>query len=890
MTETDNTPREQVLKIALAALLHDIGKFAQRARGDEKNAGEVAFYPSREFMDKQRGRLQPFSQEHGYTHEHAVYTAAFIDHLEKILPACFQKANWGGSAWVGDLAAGHHFVKRSDDANYVQEWHSLERWVIALADRMASALDRKGFAEFDKGYNRNKEIANYKSARLWPIVEAIKFSESPGKRLEDGFKYRIPLQELRADRFFPGLKEKVLPSDNKAGAEEYQKLFADFVSELMGLEQFKDNVELWFEQFDNLYMRYGGQIPAATVSPAMQDISLYDHSKITAAIAVSLYIYHFESGLDKVEQAEDPQLSKLLFVGAAFNGIQKFIFASGGSTNKAAAKILRGRSFYVSLLSEMVGDMILQETGLPPTSIVFSAAGQVTLIAPNLPRIKEAVDRVRKIANEWLLETYYGQTSVSFSTVEVSPENIARDYRQMWHRLSRAMEQEKFSKFDLAAYGGTQVKFFEQFKPELGVCSYCGQRPARSVDDTAGMKSICGICKDQIDIGSKLVKADSIAVWAEGDSVFGKTLNIPLFGRYQLWLGRMGEAVKYAQKGKLLKIARLSPAKEEPDWRKLAFKPIKGYVPVYSEEDEYLGAGDEEVRAGDIKSFETLAKAASKELIPGEGKTGVAALGVLKADVDNLGMIFGLGLDKEVQTLTRVSVLSRQFNNFFAVYLPTLLQEKFSNVYTVFAGGDDLFLIGPWCDMLDLAPVIRGKFAEFVCGNPEITLSMGISIHKPGEPVAVMAKAAEEALEKAKSAAGKDSVCIFGEVVKWNELSDLSGIAVQIRSWLSGKTLNTAMLYRFNEAINSLEIEKALNMRLKSGKKVAFEKLASSMAWKARLKYSLVRNIGWDDQSIKAGETEMLRAELEQTISWLDKYGTGMKIPLWQEIYRRRKN
>lgn len=98
------------------------------------------------------------------------------------------------------------------------------------------------------------------------------------------------------------------------------------------------------------------------------------------------------------------------------------------------------------------------------------------------------------------------------------------------------------------------------------------------------------------------------------------------------------------------------------------------------------------------------------------------------------------------------------------------------------------------------------------------------------------------------------------------------------------------MLYRFNEAINSLEIEKALNMRLKSGKKVAFEKLASSMAWKARLKYSLVRNIGWDDQSIKAGETEMLRAELEQTISWLDKYGTGMKIPLWQEIYRRRKN
>ena len=66
-----------------------------------------------------------------------------------------------------------------------------------------------------------------------------------------------------------------------------------------------------------------------------------------------------------------------------------------------------------------------------------------------------------------------------------------------------------------------------------------------------------------------------------------------------------------------------------------------------------------------------------------------------------------------------------------------------------------MFLIGPHDEILDLAPVIREKFREFVCFNPDVTLSMGISVHKPGEPVSVMAESAEEALEKAKGQYGR---------------------------------------------------------------------------------------------------------------------------------------
>jgi CRISPR-associated protein Csm1 len=237
-----------------------------------------------------------------------------------------------------------------------------------------------------------------------------------------------------------------------------------------------------------------------------------------------------------------------------------------------------------------------------------------------------------------------------------------------------------------------------------------------------------------------------------------------------------------------------------------------------------------------------------------------------------------------------VSVLSRQFNNFFAVYLPEFLKQNFKNVYTVFAGGDDLFLIGPWTEIFDLAPVIREKFKEFVCDNPDITLSIGISVHKPGEPVKVMAQAAEEALEKAKSVDSKDAICIFGEAVKWKEYPVLQDIAKQIRHWLLRKTLNTAMLYRFNTTINDIKEAKILNEQSLKGKKISFEKLAKCMSWKARLKYSLVRNIGRDDDAIKPGESEAQKAELVETVKWLDDFGSKMKIPLWQEIYRRRKS
>ena len=55
---------------------------------------------------------------------------------------------------------------------------------------------------------------------------------------------------------------------------------------------------------------------------------------------------------------------------------------------------------------------------------------------------------------------------------------------------------------------------------------------------------------------------------------------------------------------------------------------------------------------------------------------GVAALGILKADVDELGSLMAWGLPQQSLTLSRLATLSRQLDFFFSLHLPHLLKTN----------------------------------------------------------------------------------------------------------------------------------------------------------------------------------------------------------------------
>lgn len=224
-------------------------------------------------------------------------------------------------------------------------------------------------------------------------------------------------------------------------------------------------------------------------------------------------------------------------------------------------------------------------------------------------------------------------------------------------------------------------------------------------------------------------------------------------------------------------------------------------------------------------------------------------------------------------------------NNFFSVFLPHKLKTdpSFRDIYTVFAGGDDLFLIGPWNRIIELSKLLNEKFREYVCNNKDITISAGISVHKPGEPVMTIAESSEHALalSKSKNKDIKDKITVFGETVTWDEFKKLEGIKDTMQKWFEDKTINNAMLFRFNELLEMAKQEKELRDPQFD---IQMEDM-ECLKWRARFYYTVVRNIG---KHLKDDDKNKAIDDVSQTYGWLETYGGALKIPLWQIIYNQR--
>ncbi|MGQ9569285.1 MAG: type III-A CRISPR-associated protein Cas10/Csm1 [Thermodesulfovibrionales bacterium] len=869
---------ETIYKIAIAAFMHDIGKFAERAD----------FNVSVGFLNNNADLYQPYIKEQNrHTHRHAVYTAAFIDHIEKLLPKQFNKGEWGLEDSFMNLAAGHHKPQTP------------MQWVIAMADRVSSGFDRQEF----ENYNKEIGIKDYKKTRLLTIFEGISTEDKWKEDKLEAYRFRYPLRELSPENIFPIDSEEYRTLDSEQASKEYRDLFSNFVYSLEKLIH-RQNIHLWFEHFDSLFMIYASHIPAATVGRVVPDVSLYDHSKATSAIASAIYLYHKQKGTLETEEINDYDEKKFLIVSGDFYGIQDFIFSEGGSTNKALAKLLRGRSFTVSLISELAADMLCKEIGLTTASIVLSAAGKFTIIAPNTEDTKNKIITVEDNINKWLIKNFYGESSIGIAFIEASCNDFTSErFRVLWERLARELERKKCNKINLEKYGGVVDGYLDEFNNVLSkkLCPFCGKRPSHSNVENDKLlgdeKSACKICRDHIYIGTNLVKAKRIAITTTNADIHGNKLKEPIFGEYQVSLDVDGKLAKLADEGTLLKYWDISISKDRNISKDITAKFINGYVPVYDEsdlqDDRYLSGRKSEKKKLELieqikvdkenkvpKTFLHIAKKALNFTYRPDKFTGVEALGILKADVDNLGLIFACGLKR--LSLSRLATLSRQMNNYFSIYLPYILstKEEFKNIYTVFGGGDDLFLIGPWNRIIDFAQFLSDKFKEYACGNSQITISVGISINKPDEPIQSISERAEDALKKSKGN-NRDSITIFDEAVKWKDFMELNKIKNTIGAWLDNGIINNAMLFRLNYFSNMAKQEKEL---LKEKKEIDMEDL-ECLKWRAKFKYNLVRNIG---KNFKDEEKEKAIKEVEKAAEWLEDYGGAMKIPIWQIIYNHR--
>ncbi|WP_044469476.1 type III-A CRISPR-associated protein Cas10/Csm1 [Mannheimia massilioguelmaensis] len=858
-------------RVAFAALIHDLGKFAERAK--------LPF--SQDQLNSHKTLYCPFNLEGKYhSHVHAAYTGYALDQIEDFLPDLIKtdsypfasrpnNADSGITDSMINAAAAHH---KPD---------TFLQWIIATADRVASGFEREAFDQ----YNQTEDPKNHYQARLLTLLESISLDAQ--HKNADHFAY--PLRALTANSIFPQKRNEIEPNSNNKAQEEYSKLWQQFAQALKLIpDSHKSQWDLWLDHFDTAYQCFTTAIPSSTFK-TRANVSLYDHSKTTAALATALWRWHEEKQLtdttqaDKLRHRKDWQDEKFLLIQGDFFGIQDFIFSGGSDTNKQAAKLLRGRSFQVSLFTELAALKILQACELPSTSQIMNVAGKFLIVAPNTEKIKMAVEQVKTELNQWFITHTYGLVGVGLATLPASCNDfIGGNFKALVDKLFKQLESIKLQRFDLT----DSTESVQNIGYPHGVCRLNHYFPAETeYNESSKNSGLSAISRDQITIGEQLVKKNRILICSKDAEIFktGKTecLSLPIFGYNIIFTENEAETGKFRELVILQQLYRvwdfsIPKTLNEAVWHGYARRYINGYIPEFKEDDHYASYGDkyknieETPEIGEIKTFDFIA---SEDRIFDEKAQqfiGQTALMTLKGDVDNLGSIFQKGL--EIPTFAKMAALSRQMNQFFSLWLPAICAEKFPNMYTVFAGGDDFFLIGPWKETQKLAFAMQQRFADYVAQNKGIHFSAGMVMTKLEMPVPQLGELAEEALEKAKGVSGKNAVTIYQQSVPWANWANLTELENEIERLAKDYDISRAYLYSLMQFAD-LAADK--------------DHIESTM-WRSRFYYKTSRYV------VDKLEKKERQKALEEISTSLGKIGiethkSAFKIPLFNYFYQIRK-
>jgi len=800
--------RDEVIQAALAGLLHDIGKLAQRA-------GET---PSLRESD-----------------EYKVHALLSSDFVKNFVPDHLSKGLFGVLA--------HHAPK--DDASRR----------IQIADHLA-ARERRTEAE---------EAEDPKEARLISIFTNIHLKEPP----PENKKHRLaPLSTENKNTY---------PVENKD--RDYISLWKQMKSELdkwkqdMGEEWNKQSAEEYFFTLLAVFQKYLWCVPSATPwqkgeqeKPKRNwpDVSLYDHNRVTSAIAACLA---YDESLPD-ENSEDPIA---LLVRGDVSGIQNFIYrlSRPQAATEHIAKRLRGRSFYLQLLTEVTVDWILRQIGLPESCIIFVGGGRFDLLLPL--KVQEELEKLQRELSNWLLQQFKAEIALLIAAEPATPadfgdtraisrrldENLERLKRQKWlHRLDSLFE---FS-------DGSQPNQ----QPMWHVCSVCQLTP---MPDSG---KICSLCELHANIGKHLPHTSHLAYCYCDIPEFDeeRMIDFSHFGvRVALVRNTKDLEILQRYKGsvKLFSINKTGNFIVPP--LPTAFRFLANTAPKALKR---ISDVQPPVEEGDVLHFEAIAKLSK----------GAERIGILKADVDLLGLVMSEGLVQEEggtkdinpqallrPTLSRVAALSRMLDLFFAGHLNRICREVSDNwleenaakrekvdnlFYILYSGGDDLFVVGPWDQVLQLALEIRTQFKEFCGANPNLTLSAGYVQVKPRYPVQKFAGLVDNQEKLAKKK--RNQIAAFNEALPWTN-NDIACQNHQISfeqalSWankwaeeIENKQLSSGLIYDLG-AIFRQHLDK--------------EKEKLNPMWTPRLYYTLVRRM--KPEMLKQHEHAIIQSIVSQKV------------------------
>ena len=494
------------------------------------------------------------------------------------------------------------------------------------------------------------------------------------------------------------------------------------------------------------------------------DISLYNHCKLTSAIAGCMYHFYKEMYSEKWNNNEllrdeildsKEETKPFLLIGGDISGVQKFIYTI---TSKGALKSLKGRSFYLELLTEHIISELIDRLVLSRCNIIFSGGGQFYILAYNTENGKSTILDIKREINDFLFKEFKGEIFLNLEYVEFNKSGF-KDSAQVFEQLSEKLEQSKKKKwFDsLNDYLKTEGQDESCFTESCAVC-FREDLPLKTLRRQEESINVCEPCLMQFQLGDELL-----------DLSKGK---YPVI--YKLSEPHRDSSIK------IDKYYYFFTRKPEDE---LLNKALTVYRINSNEAKHYIHSNTIYLPVG-LYKHEQL-----NELLDASKTFGINRIAVLRMDVDNLGKIFSQAVPEEDRTFSRMASISNGLTQFFKYHLNEIVSGKNidsldiaqrsvkqngRNLMIVYSGGDDVFIVGHWLDVFECACDIRNYFEKYT-GNIFITLSAGLAINHEDYPIYQYAKDAEELEKIAKDEnLGKNALALLNnQRISWQEIPEL---------------------------------------------------------------------------------------------------------------------
>ncbi|MBU5688604.1 MAG: type III-A CRISPR-associated protein Cas10/Csm1 [Candidatus Aenigmarchaeota archaeon] len=524
-------------------------------------------------------------------------------------------------------------------------------------------------------------------------------------------------------------------------------LYEDFENELKTISKkiYEYDYRTQIRYILDLFKKYLYKIPSASYY-TKPTIDLYNHSRISASIALSCYryfkgkrndfnelknfmidLFKMKKKLDNASNKEKNELERkieklkekeiynkkifLLFEGD-ISGIQNFISTI---TTEHALKILRGRSFYIYIINKMAALKLLKELDLPETNLVYCSGGHFQIICDNSIKNLDIARNVFEEINKKLFENFRTKLFFSLSYIELSPRDLA------FEKIENSFFKEKKYIFDKNKKFENIIKDIiknQNFKIEVAGKNECKICKSEVFDE-----NVCESCKDFEDLRSYL-KEIQISKRMKNIKERRKYSKIFFFDDFdELFYNgqtRVNELEKYC-----------------------IFEILPTGLPL-----------DEENNVKELSELSFSNK-----------------IGALKFDVDDLGKILQKEPeDKQIkQTFSYYARLSFNINLFFEGIVNKIWEEKYKEkIIIVYSGGDDGFVIGDPFDVLNFAKDIYNYFKIYTGLSKKFKLSAAFRIFDSKYPVKKIFETLERDLKAAKdSREEKNSISINGDIIRW---------------------------------------------------------------------------------------------------------------------------